>query len=87
MKPLLRFGNEISYKLIDRGVIEYIGPVGLSRGLEQFSVTLSRIQSGMIYHYGLLFFVSLTLILTYIGFEMSNLEIIIIIPLGFYINK
>jgi hypothetical protein len=36
-KPALRFGHDVTYKVIDRGLIEAVGPVGISNGLVNLS--------------------------------------------------
>ena len=51
VQPVLFFGYEISFKLIDRGFIELLGPLGLTRMFSKASVFVSKIQSGYIYHY------------------------------------
>lgn len=50
---VLRFGHTITYKILDRGLIEKIGPTGIVESITSFSVTSSKIQSGQIYHYSL----------------------------------
>ena len=47
----LFFGYNVSYKLIDRGLVEMIGPEGLRRVILQISNFLSNVQSGVIYQY------------------------------------
>lgn len=86
--PMLNFGNNITYKLIDRGIIEFLGPVGIGRIITNISIYLSRIQSGLIYQYAFIFFIFTTIILTIIGFKSYfNLtsEILFILPIVFYI--
>jgi NADH-ubiquinone oxidoreductase chain 5 len=70
---VLYFGYHISFKLIDRGVIELVGPLGITRGLSQLTKKISQFQSGLIYHYvfmmilGTTFFVSLFLLSGYLN--------------------
>jgi hypothetical protein len=40
-KPLLAFGYEVSYKVIDRGLIEHAGPVAAAKGLTDISQKMS----------------------------------------------
>ena len=60
---LLKFGYRISYKILDRGIIEILGPLGLSTLIHKNSKILASFQSGFLYHYTLLFLISSTLIL------------------------
>jgi NADH-ubiquinone oxidoreductase chain 5 len=68
-QPLLSFGYHISYKIVDRGIIEVLGPMGLSNLVSKNAYTLQKMQTGFLYHYAFLMLVGITLI---IGF--SQLE-------------
>jgi NADH-ubiquinone oxidoreductase chain 5 len=48
-----KFGYSVSYKIIDRGVFEMLGPTGLSTAVLRFSQGLHKTQSGYLYHYTL----------------------------------
>ena len=39
--------------MLDRGLIELIGPLGVVRGLKILTNKISNLQSGLIYHYAL----------------------------------
>ena len=58
-----RFGYDISYKIIDRGIIEIFGPMGLSYLLKNKASLYSKLQSGYLYHYTFLILVSSTFLL------------------------
>jgi proton-translocating NADH-quinone oxidoreductase chain L len=49
--PLWTFGYEVSYKLIDKGWLEFLGPTGVSRGVTYVSTKFSKFQSGLLYDY------------------------------------
>merc|ERR1711916_404486 len=70
-KPLLKFGYEISFKLLDRGFIEVIGPNGISRGILALSQRVSKLQTGLVYHYSFLMLIGLTLYLGLIFHQMD----------------
>jgi NADH-ubiquinone oxidoreductase chain 5 len=57
---LLNFGYSGSYKIVDRGIIELLGPFGLSNLIYQVSLELKQFQSGLIYHYSLIILLCLT---------------------------
>ena len=64
----LKFGYHVSYKTIDRGFIEMVGPFGLSKTVLKKSQSLSNLQTGSVYDYALWMFVGvLTLI---VGFHV-----------------
>jgi len=55
----LKFGYHISYKAIDRGIIEMVGPFGLTKTALSKANTLSKLQNGSIYDYSFWMFLSL----------------------------
>lgn len=57
-----KFGFSISYKLMDRGVFEMLGPTGLSSAALSVGSKLHRMQSGYIYHYTLMILTGVTLL-------------------------
>lgn len=61
VRPFLHFGHLISYKLLDRGLFEILGPSGLSRGIILLARSFSLLQSGYIYHYAFVLFSATTL--------------------------
>jgi NADH-ubiquinone oxidoreductase chain 5 len=56
----------VTYKVIDRGLIEEVGPTGIVKVLSKLSKGASEIQSGQIYHY------SLTIIIGTIAYIIYN---------------
>ena len=74
----LKIGYNITYKIIDKGVIELIGPTGFSKSTSNVSQQISYIQSGLINHYAffififLIFFVSFNFLLFVYGFFIDS---------------
>lgn len=61
VKPVLGAGHDITYKVLDRGIIEKLGPTGISEGIRAITANLSsKVQSGEIYNYALAIFVFAT---------------------------
>jgi NADH-ubiquinone oxidoreductase chain 5 len=58
-----KFGYSISYKFIDRGIFEMLGPTGLSTVILKIGTNLHKMQSGFIYHYTLIILIGATLML------------------------
>jgi len=52
--PALFTGYERTYKGLDRGRFELLGPHGLTQGLPRGAAAVGERQSGHLYHYGLL---------------------------------
>lgn len=63
VKPLLLFANTTTYKLLDRGLVELIGPQGIILTLSKATIKISNMQSGIIYNYAFIIFISTTSIL------------------------
>lgn len=51
VKNILGFGYNYTFKSVDRGLIELIGPTGIVRLVQQLSLKVSKLQSGYIYNY------------------------------------
>ena len=64
----LNFGYHISYKTIDRGIIEMVGPFGLSKTVLSKSNLLSKAQTGSVYDYALAMFLGLLTALIFVEF-------------------
>jgi NADH-ubiquinone oxidoreductase chain 5 len=60
-----KFGYSFSYKFVDRGIFEILGPTGLSSAALNVSNHLHKLQTGYLYHYilivllGIMFFISI----------------------------
>nr|YP_009515518.1 NADH dehydrogenase subunit 5 [Montagnia macrospora]AVK39472.1 NADH dehydrogenase subunit 5 [Montagnia macrospora] len=61
--PILKFGLVTSFKTLDRGFIELVGPYGLVNLVPIWSGSLKRLQSGQLTHYAFYFSIILTLML------------------------
>ena len=61
VKPLLTFGYRVSFKNFDTGILEKLGPMGISSYIINLSKSLSHIQKGYLFNYAILIilFVSL----------------------------
>jgi len=57
----LKFAYSTSYRFIDKGIFEILGPTGLSLTVLKVSLNLNKLQSGYIYHYTSIILVASTL--------------------------
>ena len=73
VQTLLNLGYNITFKLIDRGILEIVGPYGLVTNINKISKEVSKVQSGLVYHYALLMIIGLTFYITIliIGIEIE----------------
>jgi NADH-ubiquinone oxidoreductase chain 5 len=70
---LLKIGFQITYKQIDKGLIEFIGPLGLSNFFLSLSEKIVKLQSGFIHQYATIFFSGLIFLLVKIMLTFSFL--------------
>ena len=59
-----KFGYNVSYKSIDRGIIEIFGPYGLAKIINNNSYYINRLSTNYVYHYALVILLSTTLLLS-----------------------
>ena len=82
---LLDIGYNITYKMIDKGLIEIYGPYGLSSFVNRFSKNIIRLQTGFVYSASFIMLIGLIVLLVLmpmnniISFTISIFNIIIII--------
>lgn len=66
VKPILNAGHDITYKVLDRGIIEILGPTGISSIIKSITANLSKkVQTGEMYNYALTIFVFATLFIAF----------------------
>jgi NADH:ubiquinone oxidoreductase subunit 5 (subunit L)/multisubunit Na+/H+ antiporter MnhA subunit len=67
VRPSLVFGYEVSFKTLDKGAIEILGPYGIAGTFRKLAMQLSQIQSGFVYHYAFIMLIGLTIFIAIIG--------------------
>jgi NADH-ubiquinone oxidoreductase chain 5 len=76
IKNLLHFGYHISFKTLDKGLFEFLGPIGLIGIFTNLSENNNKVQNGYIFNYLLIMILSIIfLILFFIVFEVEGLII------------
>lgn len=85
VKPLLKFSNTITYKMLDRGLIELIGPQGIINTLSKATTNISNIQSGIIYNYAFIIFISTTSLLIILN-EINTIQLDVLLILLVFIS-
>jgi hypothetical protein len=66
---MFSFSYHTTYKAIDRGIIEILGPYGISNTVSEQSRKIGSAQTGYLYHYAFVMLVGVTLLITIIGFK------------------
>jgi proton-translocating NADH-quinone oxidoreductase chain L len=94
-KPLVSFGYFVSFRGIDKGVVEMLGPYGIVSSFKHLMIRTSKIQSGFIYHYAFVMLIGILIILTSVTFwdslqsfifTDSRLLFILLAVITFYSN-
>lgn len=63
----LQFGYHVSFKTLDKGVFEILGPFGISKTIRNLASQVSLLQSGLIYHYAVIMLIGLPVLITLIS--------------------
>jgi NADH-ubiquinone oxidoreductase chain 5 len=87
--PVLRFGHQHSFKTLDRGVIELLGPTGFVRFWLQIVRFSSMWQSGYVFNYVFSMVVGLLVCISFVRLDSSFLELrfLLVFSLMFLIRK
>jgi len=68
LDPALSFGYKVSFKTLDKGFIELLGPAGIMQVCGQSVRKISVIHSGFIYHYALIMLCGVIWCVALVGF-------------------
>jgi NADH-ubiquinone oxidoreductase chain 5 len=63
-KPLFSFGYFISFRGMDKGLVEVLGPYGAVNSFSSMMKKASKLQTGFIYHYAFIMLVGIILLVT-----------------------
>jgi len=81
----MNFGYHISFKLIDKGLIEMLGPYGISQLLLKVAKLNSSIQTGYLYHYAFIMLTGLTFIVIGLtGFTQLQTKLMFLLIAAFF---
>lgn len=70
----------MSYKVLDKGLIEAVGPTGIQRLLTSLTQGASQLQSGQVYNYALAVLLYTAVISLGVG-ENTSTETLLILPI------
>nr|AXF36250.1 NADH dehydrogenase subunit 5 [Gracilariopsis tenuifrons] len=75
--PILNFGYLVSFKNLDRGFIELLGPYGFTKLVPTWAYIFSKLQSGQLSHYLFFFVLGVCLFIAIIvgNFLFHNLQL------------
>ena len=68
-QTLFNLSYDQTYKQLDKGLFEYIGPFGFSSIIYKKSLSFSTTQSGNVYHYAFVIFFSFILLISILFFD------------------
>lgn len=60
----MKFGYTVSFKTLDKGTFELLGPSGIAQSFANMTTYVSRLQSGLIYHYAVVMLLGLVILMT-----------------------
>jgi NADH-ubiquinone oxidoreductase chain 5 len=76
-----KFGYSVSYKFVDRGIFEILGPTGLSSLAVLIGSSLHRLQTGSIYHMTLTILIGITAL-----FSLRQLSLFMFIADSYWVD-
>jgi NADH-ubiquinone oxidoreductase chain 5 len=87
-----KFGYSVSYKFIDRGIFELLGPTGLSFSITKVASDLYRLQTGYLYHYTYSILISFTFLLLLRNISVTfgftpDLKILLLFAVALFFTK
>jgi proton-translocating NADH-quinone oxidoreductase chain L len=71
-QALFNFSYSTSYKIIDRGILEVLGPYGITKLLSKSSAAVGRMQTGYVYHYSFQVLIGLSFVLCCYQISIMN---------------
>jgi NADH:ubiquinone oxidoreductase subunit 5 (subunit L)/multisubunit Na+/H+ antiporter MnhA subunit len=63
----LKFGYMVSFKTLDKGAFEILGPSGIASSFLNLAQYVNRLQSGLIYHYAVVMLLGVVSLITVIS--------------------
>nr|WRM53896.1 NADH dehydrogenase subunit 5 [Myriopathidae sp.] len=63
VKSVWRAGHLISYRTLDRGVLELVGPKGISNSMIKLTQEISNLQSGLVFNYALVMLIGTAILI------------------------
>ena len=84
VKPTFKWGHDVSYKILDRGIIEILGPRGVTVVVSKLTKWISSLQSGFVYNYAFTIFLGTTvflIVLTNLEFCLLQNDLLAILPI------
>jgi NADH:ubiquinone oxidoreductase subunit 5 (subunit L)/multisubunit Na+/H+ antiporter MnhA subunit len=88
-----KFGYSVSYKFIDRGIFEIMGPTGLSTTTLKSAYQIHKSQTKSLYHYTLIALTSLAILLCFrkiwlvFEYNIDYRSVVILLIAFFFINN
>ena len=81
--PALNFGYQVSFRSLDKGLFEWVGPSGIIRTMPAIARKLSVLQSGFLYHYAFVILIGLTLLIAFHSFSICDVRLLVLYPIIF----
>lgn len=63
-RALMNFGYAVTFKTLDKGSFEVVGPMGISLLLNTIAQETKKLETGMIYHYAVVMLIGLTFLIS-----------------------
>jgi NADH:ubiquinone oxidoreductase subunit 5 (subunit L)/multisubunit Na+/H+ antiporter MnhA subunit len=81
--PTLNFGYQVSFRSLDKGFFEWVGPSGIIQTMPRIAQKLSVLQSGYLYHYAFVTVLGLTAFIAFHSLNIFDVRLFVLYPLIF----
>jgi proton-translocating NADH-quinone oxidoreductase chain L len=85
VKNILYLGYHVFYDILDKGILENLGPKGISKNLINISLALNKLQSGYLRHYLFTYLFGFSLMLITVAIASIGLDLSIFFDLRYLI--
>ena len=79
--PIANFGYQVSFRTLDKGLFEWVGPSGVIQTMPMIANTLGRLQSGYLYHYAFVTLIGLTLFIACQSVSFIDARLFLVYPI------
>lgn len=76
LQNVLIFGYSVSFKILDRGMVEFLGPRGLTLLIHLHASAMQKLQTGYVYQYAFLIFAGTALTITATTMKFYSLLVV-----------
>ena len=79
--PTLNFGYQVSFRSLDKGLLEWVGPSGVLTTVPMIARRISHVHSGYVYNHAFVILIGLTALVAFHSMAIVDVRLFILYPL------